>query len=62
VAQEVKAALFGNRQDIKVTGFVAGIGGNDITVDTLIPMVRQAISGNGNAVGSGKSLWTEVLP
>lgn len=62
VAQEVKAALFGSRQDLKVTGFVAGIGGNDITVDTLIPMVRQAISGNGNAVGSGESLWTEVLP
>ena len=62
VAQEVKAALFGSRQDVKVTGFVAGIGGNDITVDTLIPMVRQAISGDGSAVGSGKSLWTEVLP
>ncbi len=62
VAQEVKAALFGSRQDVKVTGFVAGIGGNDITVDTLTPMVRQAISGDGSAVGSGKSLWTEVLP
>jgi pyruvate/2-oxoacid:ferredoxin oxidoreductase alpha subunit len=62
VAQEVKAALFEKRGGIKVTGFVAGIGGNDVTVDTIIPLVRQAISGEGNAVEAGMSLWAEVLP
>jgi len=62
VAQEVKAALFGKRGDVKFTGFVAGIGGNDVTVDTIIPLVRQAISGDGNALEGGRSLWTEVLP
>jgi pyruvate/2-oxoacid:ferredoxin oxidoreductase alpha subunit len=62
VAQEVKAGLFENRGDVKVTGFVAGIGGNDVTVDTIIPLVRQAISGDGNAVEAGMSLWAEVLP
>ena len=62
VAQEVKAALFGNGADLKVTGFVAGIGGNDVTVDTIIPLVRQAISGDGSAVEAGTSLWAEVLP
>jgi pyruvate/2-oxoacid:ferredoxin oxidoreductase alpha subunit len=62
VAQEVKAGLFGHRGDVKVTGFVAGVGGNDVTVDTIIPLVRQAISGDGNAVEAGMSLWAEVLP
>jgi hypothetical protein len=45
-----------------VTGFIAGIGGNDVTVDTIIPLVRQAISGDGSAVEAGISLWAEVLP
>ena len=62
VAQEVKAGLFGRRVDVRVTGFVAGIGGNDVTVDSIIPLVRQALSGNGNAVRGGRSFWTEVLP
>lgn len=62
VAQEVKAGLFGRRGDVKITGFVAGVGGNDVTVDTIIPLVRQAISGDGNAVEAGMSLWAEVLP
>jgi pyruvate ferredoxin oxidoreductase alpha subunit len=62
VAQEVKAALFENRGDVKVTGFIAGIGGNDVTVDTIIPLVRQALSGEGDAVKAGMSLWAEVLP
>ena len=62
VAQEVKACLFDHGGDVKVTGFVAGVGGNDITVDTIIPLVRQAISGDGDAVEAGMSLWAEVLP
>jgi len=62
VAQEVKAGLFEHRGDVSVTGFVAGIGGNDVTVDTIIPLVRQAISGDGDAVEAGMSLWAEVLP
>jgi pyruvate ferredoxin oxidoreductase alpha subunit len=62
VAQEVKAGLFGRHGDLKLTGFIAGVGGNDVTVDTIIPLVRQALSGDGNAVEAGKSLWAEVLP
>ena len=62
VAQELKAGLFGHRGDVKVTGFVAGVGGNDVTVDTIIPLVRQAISGDGSAVEAGMSLFAEVLP
>jgi pyruvate ferredoxin oxidoreductase alpha subunit len=62
VAQEVKAGLFEHRGDLKVTSFVAGVGGNDVTVDTIIPLVRQAISGDGDAVEAGMSFWAEVLP
>jgi len=62
VAQEVKAGLFGHHGDAKLTGFIAGIGGNDLSADTIVPLVRQAISGNGTAVEAGRTLWAEVLP
>ncbi len=62
VAQELKAGLFGQRPELKITGFVAGVGGNDVTVDTIIPLVRQAMTGQGQAVEAGMSLWAEVLP
>jgi pyruvate ferredoxin oxidoreductase alpha subunit len=61
VAQEVKAALFDRHQEIKLTGFVAGIGGNDISVETIMALVRQAISGVGEAVEVGTTFWAEVL-
>jgi pyruvate/2-oxoacid:ferredoxin oxidoreductase alpha subunit len=62
VAQEVKAGLFDHHGDLKLTGFVAGVGGNDVTPDTIIQLVRQAISGEGASVEAGMSLWTRVLP
>ena len=62
VAQEVKAGLFDHHGDVKLTGFVAGVGGNDISVETIVPLVRQAISGDGAAVEAGTTLWAEVLP
>jgi pyruvate/2-oxoacid:ferredoxin oxidoreductase alpha subunit len=62
VAQEVKAGLFDCHREIKLTGFIAGIGGNDLSVDMILSLVRQAISGNGDAVKAGTSLWAEVLP
>jgi pyruvate ferredoxin oxidoreductase alpha subunit len=62
VAQEVKAGLFEHQGNVKLTGFVAGVGGNDISVETVLQLVRQAISGDGDAVEAGMSLWAEVLP
>jgi len=62
VAQEVKAALFDRHGEVKLTGFIAGVGGNDISVETIVPLVRQAISGDGTAVAAGTTLWAEVLP
>jgi hypothetical protein len=62
VAQEVKAGLFDYHRDVKFTGFIAGVGGNDLSVETIVPLMRQAISGNGTAVRAGKTYWAEVLP
>ena len=62
VAQEVKAGLFDTHGDAKLTGFIAGVGGNDLSADTIVPLIRQAISGNGSAVRAGKTYWAEVLP
>ncbi|RJR36561.1 MAG: pyruvate ferredoxin oxidoreductase [Desulfobacteraceae bacterium] len=62
LAQEVKAELFDLGKKIKITGFVAGVGGNDISVDSTIALVRQAVTGEGGAVKAGSTLWAEVLP
>jgi pyruvate/2-oxoacid:ferredoxin oxidoreductase alpha subunit len=61
VAQEVKAGLCGLGRDIKIHGFITGIGGNDITTDGLVALTRQALSGHGPAVPAGNSYWGEVL-
>ncbi len=62
VAQEVKAGLFDRHEHVKLTGFVAGLGGNDISVEKIMALVRQGISGSGEAVSDGNSLWAAVLP
>ncbi len=62
VAQEVKAALFDHHGKMKLTGFIAGVGGNDLSTEAIIPLVRQAICGDGAAVEAGTTLWAEVLP
>jgi pyruvate/2-oxoacid:ferredoxin oxidoreductase alpha subunit len=61
VAQEVKSCLYG-RSSAKVHGFVAGIGGVDITADGLVEMIHQAVSGSGRAQSLGESCWAEVRP
>lgn len=61
VAQEVKAALFGRSREMKFHGFVAGIGGNDISPDSVVQLALQALTGNGAAVQAGNSFWGEVL-
>jgi pyruvate/2-oxoacid:ferredoxin oxidoreductase alpha subunit len=62
LAQELKAFLFDHHRDVKLTGFVAGVGGNDISTDTVVGLVQQAILGVGTAVEAGTTLWTDVLP
>lgn len=61
VAQEIKSCLYG-RSTAMVHGFVAGIGGIDITVEGVMDMTHQALSASGRAMSLGASLWTEVKP
>jgi pyruvate/2-oxoacid:ferredoxin oxidoreductase alpha subunit len=61
VAQELKAILFERCRDVKLTGFIAGVGGIDISVETIVPLLEQAISGAGTAVEAGTTLWADVL-
>ena len=61
LAQEIKANLFGYNGQLKIDGFVAGIGGKDITPENVVDIARQAISGEGPAKRAGSSLWAEVL-
>jgi pyruvate/2-oxoacid:ferredoxin oxidoreductase alpha subunit len=61
VAQEVKSGLFDRHEQVKITGFVAGVGGNDISVEAIVTLVRQAISGSGEAARAGSTFWAEVL-
>ena len=53
VAQEMKAILFDRHGDMKLTGFIAGVGGKDISAETIVPLVQQAIFGAGTAVKAG---------
>jgi len=62
IAQEVKSALFDRHEEVECTGFVAGIGGNDLSVEMIITLVRQAVSGSGEIIKAGSTFWTEVLP
>jgi len=62
IAQEVKSGLFDRHGEVRVTGFVAGVGGNDLSVEAIVTLVRQAVSGNGEAVRAGTTYWAEVLP
>jgi pyruvate/2-oxoacid:ferredoxin oxidoreductase alpha subunit len=60
VAQEIKACLYG-QSHVQVHGFIAGIGGVDITVDMLRGIVKQALRGQETAISLNESYWVEVL-
>jgi len=44
VFNEIKSALYG-KSDAKVTGFIAGLGGRDVTYDDIEKMCKKAING-----------------
>lgn len=44
VAEEIKAALYGERRRPKVFNFIAGLGGRDVTVETFEEIVTKASS------------------
>jgi pyruvate ferredoxin oxidoreductase alpha subunit len=60
VAQEIKASLYGESH-VQVHGFIAGIGGVDVTVDMLRGIVKQVLSAQVTASTLNGSHWVEVL-
>jgi pyruvate/2-oxoacid:ferredoxin oxidoreductase alpha subunit len=61
LAQEVKSALFGRGERTRVTGFIAGIGGRDITPELVVDLASQVGSNRVRAEAVGESRWVEVM-
>ena len=63
LAHELKAALYGRGADIKISGLIGGIGGQDIRSDDFTAQVLEYKKTNqwpGRRLG--QSTWTGVLP
>lgn len=61
VAQEIKACLYG-QSSAQVHGYIAGVGGMDITEEILADMAREALTGQEQGQRLGDSTWSKVLP
>lgn len=57
VAQELKAALFNAPRKPKVFGFIAGLGGNDITPEAIQEVIEFTFS---HASPDGQPIWMGV--
>lgn len=58
-ATELKAALYGSESAPEVHTFVAGLGGQDITVEVVESISRQALEARGS---SRQPTWIGILP
>lgn len=61
LAQEIKAALYGQPGKRKVTGLVLGVGGRDVTPDLVAELTQQTLKGRLKADAAGRSQWVEVM-
>lgn len=61
LAQEIKAALYGQPGKRKVTGLVLGVGGRDVTPDLVAELTQQSLKGRIKADVAGRSQWVEVM-
>jgi len=43
LVNEVKSVFYGKPKTPKINGFVVGLGGRDITVDTIHQVIREAV-------------------
>ena len=57
VAQELKAALFGLPRQPKVFEFIAGLGGRDITPETIQEILEHTLR---NPKSNGRPIWVGV--
>ena len=45
-----------------MTGFIAGIGGNDVSAETIVTLRAAGDSGDGTAVEAGTTYQPKMLP
>jgi len=57
--QEVKSALYGHTEGLPVFGYVAGLGGRDITPETFKDIARDALARKKN-VPAEEIVWIGV--
>ncbi|MEA2076054.1 MAG: transketolase C-terminal domain-containing protein [Euryarchaeota archaeon] len=60
VCSEVKSALYDKREDLKIVGFIAGIGGRDITIADFKYMINRAAE-KAKVVERGEDIATEMI-
>ncbi len=58
-AQEIRAALYNGKAHPPVFGYIAGLGGRDVTVDTLETIYRMTCE---QAVPEAESVWVGLNP
>ena len=62
VGQEIKAGLFGRRDDLELWSLFAGLGGKDIVPEEIAAQVKQILAGEKtNETSNGNSIWTGLL-
>ena len=60
VCSELKSALYNKREDLKIVGFIGGLGGRDIQISEFKYMVTQAQE-KVKAIERGEEVETEII-
>jgi pyruvate ferredoxin oxidoreductase alpha subunit len=60
VCSELKSALYNKREDLKIVGFIGGLGGRDIQISEFKYMVMQAQE-KVKAIERGEEVETEII-
>ncbi len=60
VCSEVKSALYDKRKDLKIVGFIGGLGGRDVPVNEFKYMVNRALE-KVKAIERGEEIETEMI-
>ena len=62
IGQEIKAGLFGRRNDLAVWSLFAGLGGKDIVPEEIVAEVKAVVAGEKtNDARNDHSIWTGLL-
>jgi pyruvate ferredoxin oxidoreductase alpha subunit len=60
LASETKAALFDQKDKPLVAGFIAGLGGRDVTADTIVRMAQKSLKGMRAGKIEKKTEWVDL--